>query len=164
MSEKPMNQKRKRGTQGHTPEGRAVTELIMSIFRTNGRLLRSGDGLTRDLGLTSARWQVLGAIEENPKTVAQIARDYELTRQGILWVVQSMVKDGLVELVTNPDHRRAKLVRFTETGRELYEEIARRQQSWSNDLGAQLDPQLVAAAAECVRRLGEIATSNGDAD
>lgn len=156
-----MKQNDKKGQPVHTPEGQAVTELIMTIFRANGRILRSGDALTRDLGLTSARWQVLGAIEQTPKTVAQIARDYELTRQGILWVVQTMVKEGLVELITNPDHRRAKLVRYTAKGRQLYDEIARRQLGWSNELGTSLDLDALKSAADCVRRLGEIAMANG---
>jgi DNA-binding MarR family transcriptional regulator len=90
-----------------TAEGAAISELILAIFRANGRLIRAGDVLTRDLGLTSARWQVLGAIAPAPKTVAQIAREFELTRQGVLWVVQSMIGDGFVELINNPDHRRA---------------------------------------------------------
>jgi DNA-binding MarR family transcriptional regulator len=58
--------------------------------------------MLRDLELTSARWQVLGAIVQTPRTVAQIARYFELTRQGVLWVVQSMLKDGIVELAKNP--------------------------------------------------------------
>ncbi|MDH3233798.1 MAG: MarR family transcriptional regulator, partial [Alphaproteobacteria bacterium] len=40
----------------------AVTALILETFRLNGRLLAAGDRLVGDLGLTSARWQVLGAI------------------------------------------------------------------------------------------------------
>jgi len=45
-----------------TPTGEAATELILSAFRANGLLLDAGDMLSVDEGLTSARWQVLGAI------------------------------------------------------------------------------------------------------
>lgn len=141
----------------HSPEGAAVTEFILAIFRANGRLLRVGDRMARDLGLTAARWQVLGAIDAGPKTVAQIARDYELTRQGILWVVQSMLKDGFVELVKNPDHRRAKLVQYTEKGRQTYQEMSRRQTLWVNGLGESFNVEEIAAALNTVRRLGEVA-------
>jgi len=48
-----------------------MTNLILEIFRVNGLLLAAGDRLTRDLGLTSARWQVLGALAEGPLTAAQ---------------------------------------------------------------------------------------------
>jgi hypothetical protein len=78
----------------HTPEGAAVTELVLSIFRANGRLLREGDVLARDLGLNAARWQSAGAIFLAPKTAAQIAREFELSRQGVLLVVQSLLKSG----------------------------------------------------------------------
>ena len=147
-----------------TPQGAAVTDLILTIFRCNGRLMRSGDSLLRDLELTSARWQVLGAIVQTPRTVAQIARYYELTRQGVLWVVQSMLKDGIVELTKNPDHKRAKLVRLTEKGREVYDEIDRRQRHWCNGVGTAFSVEEVQAATDCVRRLGEISKGNDEED
>ena len=133
----------------------AATKLVLAIFRTNGRLLRSGDVLTKDLGLTAARWQVLGAIEHKAKTVAQISRDYELTRQGVLWVVQAMIKDGTVELIHNPDHRRAKLVQPTENGRQLYQEVARRQRDWASQLAEAFTAPELADALDVVVRLGD---------
>lgn len=139
-----------------TAEGAAVTRLILSIFRTNGRLLRAGDNLNRDIGLTSARWQILGAIEHTPKTVAQIARDYELSRQGILWIVKEMVKDGTVELVRNPDHRRAKLVRYTEAGKQIYMEVKQRQRSWADSIAAGFTVEELDSALLVLNRLGEV--------
>ena len=44
----------------------AVTALILETFRLNGRLLAAGDALVESLDLTSARWQVLGAIATAP--------------------------------------------------------------------------------------------------
>ena len=59
----------------HTPAGAALTELVLTVFRVNGLLLDAGDRMTKDLGLTSARWQVMGALEQGPLTAAQIARE-----------------------------------------------------------------------------------------
>lgn len=95
-------------------EGKPVSDLIMMIFRTNGRIVRAGDELLEDLNLSGSRWQVLGAVKQTPRTVAQIARLYELSRQRVLWHVQALIADGVVELVDNPEHRRAKLVKFTD--------------------------------------------------
>jgi hypothetical protein len=64
----------------HTKAGKAFTELILEIFQFNGRLLAAGDRLAKPLGLTSARWQVIGAIEDRPLPVAQIARNMGLAR------------------------------------------------------------------------------------
>ena len=63
----------------HTPGGEALTGLVLAVFRLNGQLLAAGDRLVADLGLTSARWQVLGAIAlaPSPQPVAWLARNME---------------------------------------------------------------------------------------
>lgn len=141
---------------GRTPEGIALTELILTIFRANGRLLRAGDAFGKDLNLTAARWQVMGAVDHNAKTVAQIAREFELTRQGVLWVVQALVKDGLLELTDNPDHRRAKLVRFTPRGREVYDEMDRRQKQWVNRVGGNFPAERINDTIDLISRASQL--------
>lgn len=153
LSTKPTRRAKVRKRRAHTAEGAAITDLVLGIFRTNGTLMRSGDGMMRDLGVSSARWQVMGAIKDRPRTVAQIARFFESTRQGVLWVVTALVKDGLVELIDNPDHKRAKLVQFTDRGREVNEEIERRQIAWANQLGARFSLAEIRNATEVLKRL-----------
>lgn len=118
----------------HTPQGTALTGLILETFRLNGLLLAAGDRLTSDLGLSSARWQVMGAIDEGPLPVAQIARNMGLTRQAVQRVANVLAGERLVEFTENPNHRRAKFVRLTAGGRAALEEISRRQIEWSNRL------------------------------
>ena len=43
-----------------TPAGEALTQLMLDLFRLNSLTLTAGDRLVADLGLTSARWQILG--------------------------------------------------------------------------------------------------------
>lgn len=144
----------------HTPEGAVITDLIIAIFRANGALLRVGDDLSKDLGLTSARWQVLGGIGETPKTVAQIAREFGLSRQGVLWVVQTLVKDGVVEFIDNPNHRRAQLVQFTVHGRKLFDELNRRQTVWSNELSEGMSVTELKKALTTIKRLHDRAIAS----
>ncbi len=69
-------------TKGSAPDQerlrRAWTGLVIEVFRMNGDLLAAGDALVGDLGLTSARWQVLGAIAlfARAAAVAHIARTW----------------------------------------------------------------------------------------
>lgn len=139
----------------HTAHGAALSDLIVTTFRANGRLLRAGDQLGRDLGLTAARWQVMGAIADEPRTVAQIARYFELTRQGVLWVVSGLVKEGLLELVDNPAHKRAKLVRFTDRGQQVYTDMNNRQAKWANDLATELSVDDVRLSEKVMKKLCE---------
>ena len=119
-----------------TPTGEAATELILSAFRANGLLLDAGDLLSADEGLTSARWQVLGAIAltERPLTVPQIARRMGLTRQSVHATVNRLVRDGFLDLGPNADHRRSPIVGLTKQGSAKYEALDARQVAWINRL------------------------------
>ncbi len=138
-----------------TPEGAAVTALILETFRLNGRMLAAGGRLTRGIGLTSARWQVVGAIAlaRRPRPVAQIARNMGLTRQAVQRIVNELAATGLVGFAANPNHRRAKLVVLTASGRDAYRAATDSQIPWSNGLAAGLDPGAVRAAVAVMRTL-----------
>lgn len=104
-------------------EGQALTDLILGIFRANNHALTWGDRLVAPFGLTSARWQILGAIvsSERPQPVAWIARDLGANRQNVQRIVNDLHKDGLIDFQPNPHHRRAQLVVLTGKGRSAYD-------------------------------------------
>lgn len=106
-----------------TRGGDALTDLILTLFRANNRTLTWGDRLVRPLGLTSARWQVLGTIvaADRPQPVAWLARDLGANRQNVQRIVNDLHKEGLVAFEPNPHHRRAQLVVLTEKGRQTYD-------------------------------------------
>jgi DNA-binding MarR family transcriptional regulator len=134
---------------------RSLTDLIIGVFRLNGALLVSGDALVADLGLTSARWQVLGAIALSPVPlpVAHLARNMGLTRQAVQRSVDEMRNDGLVRLDPNPHHRRARLVTMTELGSSAYRASSERQERWAVGLAAGLSPEHIEAAGLLMREL-----------
>ncbi len=112
--------------------------MILSTFRANGLLVTAGDHLAAADGLTSARWQVLGAIvlAQRPLTAPQIARRMGLARQSVHATVQRLVRDGLLELTPNTDHRRSPLIRLTDRGKETYAAVDERQAAWVNRLAS----------------------------
>ena len=116
----------------HTPAGKVLTDLVLEIFRLNGRLLGAGDELTRSFGQTSSRWQVMGAVEDEPRTVAEIARLMGLTRQSVQRTADLLGAEKLGEFVDNPNHRRAHLFRLTDRGVRLLQRIGERQIEWAN--------------------------------
>jgi len=100
----------------------ALTSLILTLFRVNNLTLSSGDRLVAPFGLTSARWQVLGAIvfAERPQPVAWLARDLGANRQNVQRIVNDLKKEGLIVFQPNPHHRRAQLVVLSEKGQRAY--------------------------------------------
>jgi DNA-binding MarR family transcriptional regulator len=135
--------------------GEAVTDLILEVFRLNGRLLVAGDRLVAGLGLTSARWQILGAIAlaERPQPVAWLARSMGLNRQGVQRIVNEMLGQGLVALHPNPHHRRAHLVVLTKQGNRAFAAAERLQEPWANALAMGLGAGAIAAATSTIRDL-----------
>jgi DNA-binding MarR family transcriptional regulator len=134
---------------------RALGALFLDIFRANARLVSAGDQLVAPLGLTSARWQVLGAVAmaAAPQPVAHIARDLGTARQGVQRLVNELLEAGFVELQDNPHHRRAKLVRLTEKGGDAFRAIHKLQVPWVDTLAEGMDAQKIAAAAEVLQAL-----------
>src|ERR1700739_4470926 len=95
-----------------TPSGDALSNLMLDLFRLNSLLLTAGDRLVAGLGLTSARWQILGAIvqAERPQPVAWLARDLGANRQNVRRVINDLHRDGLVAFETHPPHPRGPSV------------------------------------------------------
>jgi len=138
-----------------TEAGEAVTALILDVFRLNGRLQLAGDKLVAELGLTSARWQILGAIAyaESPETVAWHARTMGVHRQGVQRIVNELEKEGIVEFLPNPQHKRAHHIGLTERGRILFERAIALQIPWVNSLAEDLSQDDLAATRKVVALL-----------
>ncbi|MFN5666050.1 MarR family winged helix-turn-helix transcriptional regulator [Bradyrhizobium sp.] len=138
-----------------TPAGEALSGLILDLFRLNSLLFTSGDRMVAGLGLTSARWQILGAIvaAERPQPVAWLARDLGAARQNVQRIVNDLARDGLVTFETNPHHRRAQLVVLTDKGRQAFDAAMRLQLPWVNRLADGLSVKDIETVARVVTTL-----------
>ena len=116
----------------YTPAAQAYTHLIREIFRLNGELVIAGNKLGKEFGLTTARWQVLGAIANTPITVSHIGREMGMARQNVQRIVDLLTEEGLLELLPNPHHRRASLVGLTAEGIKKHKAVSQRQHVWAN--------------------------------
>ena len=121
-----------------TPAGAALSSLVLDLFRVDGLLLTAGDRLVAELGLTSARWQILGAIVAagRPQPVAWLARDLGANRQNVQRIINDLHQQGLVAFESNPHHRRAQLAVLTDKGRQTYDAAMRLQAPWVNSISA----------------------------
>ena len=113
-----------------------LTQIMLAVFRTNGSLLEAGDKLVKPLQLTSARWQVIGAIAISglPLTVPEIAIAMGLTRQGVQKQINALMTVGLLEQIQNPSHKRSSLYSLSEQGVKVYAEVNDLHERWVNQL------------------------------
>ena len=126
------------GAAPRTPAGDSFSGLVIRVFRLSGMLADEGDALARPAGQTTARWQVLAAVEDEPRSVADIARVLGLARQSVQRVADALEARGFVRYEDNPRHRRARLVAPTATGHETLRAIQAVQRPWADAIGSRI--------------------------
>lgn len=138
-----------------SPEGEILTDIILETFRLNGALLEAGNRLTKPLELTSARWQVMGPVSEQPLTVAQIARRMGLARQGVQRIVNDLERLGMVTFEPNSDHKRAPLITLSKKGEAAIAKINAAQSVWVNQLADGLSDRQLRQALRILQTVRE---------
>ena len=139
------------------PSAATLTEIMLTVFRVNGRLLEKGDQLVEPLKLTSARWQVLGAVAlaGNPLSAPQIAEAMGITRQGAQKQLNKLEEDGFFEQSLNPRHQRSPLYALTELGNRTFAKAMHLQAAWANGLVQGLSPQDLARTLKTLNAIYE---------
>lgn len=139
----------------HSPKRMLFLDLVLSVFRLNGLLIAEGDDMTEALGLTSARWKVIGviALSNAGLTVPGIARVLGQSRQAVQRITDVMVTDGLLSYQPNPKHKRSVLVVLTEEGRAAYKDLRDVQDPWAIENTEDIPSEELDAGLRLVRRL-----------
>ena len=115
-----------------------LTTITLSVFRLNGQFVEWGNHFSQPHGLTTARWQVLGAIAlaSQPPNIPQIAAAMGVTRQGVLKQINLLVDEGLVQPLPNPAHKRSPLYVLTKIGQTTYDALADRWNTHAQKMAA----------------------------
>jgi DNA-binding MarR family transcriptional regulator len=136
-----------------TAAGDVLTDLIVTTFRLNGRLMEVAQRLAAVGGLTAAWWQVLGGVLDQPRTVAEVGRRMGMTRQGVQRVADLLVERRLAEYRPNPAHRRASLLACTDAGYWAIRRITLVQRPWADRIGAEPGVDALRDALSTIRGL-----------
>ena len=139
-----------------TEAGEVLTDLILTTFRLNGRLLDVAQEMASQGGLTAAWWQVLGGVLDRPRSVADIGRLMGMTRQGVQRVADLLVARHLAEYRPNPAHQRAKLLACTEAGFWAIRRIGLVQRPFADRIGADVGADRLRATLITMRQLVDL--------
>ncbi len=104
---------------------------------------------------------VFAFLDDAGTQVSELARRAQITKQSMAELVAHLERHGYVERVPDPADRRAKLVRATARGRELYatarEVIAEIEADWT----ARLGPTKMRSLRELLQELNEHLATHG---
>lgn len=139
-------------------KGPVFTDAVLEIFKLGGLLVNEGDLMASEFGITSARWKILGAIAlvGKPQTVPQIATTMGLTRQAVQRLVDAMHKDGFVAFQTNPDHKRAKLIKLSTLGENTYAKLDEKQIVWARECSSSLTKKELDTTLSVLKKISDI--------
>ncbi len=89
------------------------------------------------------------------QTVPEIAQQRCTSRQNIQIVVNRLKEEGLVELVSNPAHKRSARVRLTEKGRGLFQQIELAESRLLQEILTDLSQDELVLTTKCLQKLRE---------
>ena len=95
---------------------------VVSVMRAEQILQRRATDLLRPLGLTFARYQVLGMLRwAGPMTLSSVAHRLWITGATVTSAVNRLEAADLCRRVSHPTDARATLVEITATGRRQFD-------------------------------------------
>ena len=104
---------------GDTAAGMAA---VVSVMRAEQIFLNRAAATLRPLGLTLARYQVLGMLRwTGPMTLGSVGHRLWITPATVTSAVDRLEKAGLSRRVAHPTDARATLVEITASGRRLFD-------------------------------------------
>lgn len=142
-------------SRGSDDMGEAYRLLLADVYEFAGSARRTSEALAREVGQTTARWNLLSVVFDGPRSVASAARRLGLARQSVQRVADDLVGIGALRRETDPTDARAPLLVLTDQGRDVLAASVR-----SSDADrvrrlarADISPGELRAAREVIRRL-----------
>lgn len=121
------------------------------VYRKVARIVeRSEPVMGMSVGVRAVLEQL---AREGERTVPQMARAQDLSRQFVQRMVNDAKASDFVELVPNPAHRRSSLVRLTGPGREAISAVTSREQELMGRVGGDLTGEEIDATLRVLRHM-----------
>src|SRR3954466_3716436 len=119
------------------PENLAI--LLREPFRAGNELLHRRFAERGHAEVRPPHANVMQFLDDDGTRVSVLAERAQITKQSMAELVAHLERHGYVERVPDPTDRRAKLVRATARGREVYaiarQVVAELEEEWTRRLG-----------------------------
>jgi len=120
--------------------------------------------LSSEFQTTLPRFDALAQLERAPVglTMGQLSARMMVSGGNVTGVVDRLVKEGLVERVLAPGDRRSNIVRLTETGEALFDQMAAEHHRCLRKLLGDLDPRVTESLFRSLGQLKDSIRTNSD--
>jgi DNA-binding MarR family transcriptional regulator len=105
-----------------------ANRIFFKLYQCANMMHKTGTRAVQDEGITTQQWAVLGALSraeaQQGISMGELAHYLKVTRQTLAGLVSRMERDGLVDIQTDPNDRRSRLVVLSSTGRHVWRDLA----------------------------------------
>ncbi|HKI96217.1 MAG TPA: MarR family transcriptional regulator [Gemmatimonadales bacterium] len=147
-----------------SPETAVALKLWVTLSRAQAAVAALASKSVERHDLTLAEFAILEALySKGPLLVGEVQRKVLVSSGGITYLVDRLVKRGLVERLACPTDRRARYAALTDKGKGLIARVFAEHVAALEDALAGLGTNDQRRAAELLKRLGLYARSRADA-
>jgi DNA-binding MarR family transcriptional regulator len=96
-----------------------LKQLLLARSDWFAREIMSGVRRTEYAYITPAQSRLLATMAGKPTSMAELARRLAISRQAVHKTVAELARRGILEIRDDPERRNAKLIVYTERGRQV---------------------------------------------
>ncbi|NOH98983.1 helix-turn-helix domain-containing protein [Vibrio sp. 99-70-13A1] len=112
------------------------------------------DKIHKEKGVNScSRGVMLILKSEGFKTIPQLARETQRSRQYLQKTISNMESKGLITLTSNPDHKTSSLVELTKRGTQVLTEILNAEAALISTVDIPVDSEQLKSVSSSLKQL-----------
>ncbi|MBI3089042.1 MAG: MarR family transcriptional regulator [Candidatus Tectomicrobia bacterium] len=115
--------------------------IVLHIFKTANLLLKVGNRLAREVGISFQQWFILLQLWEKGElgaTPTELGSSLFVTKQNMTGMIDRMERDGYVARGSDPNDRRVSRILLTSKGRKALQQIEPLKDQWNKEAFALL--------------------------
>jgi len=139
-----------------TPKEKQLYAVFHEVRTCFNQMKSLAEQLHQDLGVNPSMRAVMEALSaKSPQTVPDIAKSKGVSRQHIQTVMNSLQKEGFVDTLDNPAHKRSPFFDLTSKGRKVFTKIKEREKAPLHRLAATMSSESLECAQEALLQLNQ---------
>ena len=148
-------------SQSPAEDVRTLTNMILSTATV---LLREGNRLFKDVGITAPQFNALKLLADSPTGLrpSELAAALVVDPSSVTFILKQLEKKAWLQRADDPTDRRARLVAITEEGKVVYTAAGTAYQLALDDIARSFEPAQLHAAVEIVAKIRATAGSAVD--
>jgi len=134
--------------------GAELHTLFREVFRLQSTLSEVVDRVHEQAGMRTSQVRLASTLLElGQATVPDVAHIMKVSRQFVQTAINELEKQGMIEFLKNPRHKRSKLLKLTDHGKDTLEQAHKNEEAIIEQIVPDMDATSVVNASELLESI-----------